>query len=134
MSILQTKGYLLYADDDDDDRLLLENVIENIAPDITVKTVIDGYSTLEFLKKKTPPLPSLLVLDMNMPGLSGLDVIERIKENEKYKNLQIIVFSTSSNQGDIKECYDHGIDFFTKPHDIAEFERIVLRMLEYCSY
>lgn len=132
MSDFGTKKYLLYADDDDDDRFLLVNIFETIAPNVAIKTVIDGYSTLDFLQNMTPPLPSLLILDMNMPGLSGIDVIERIRDKEKYKNLPIVIFTTSSRQEDLLKCIDHGVDFLTKPHDITEFERTAVRMLKYC--
>lgn len=127
------KDFLLYADDDADDRMLLVDTFGNIAPGMAVKTVPDGYATLEFLQKQTPPLPRLLILDLNMPGMNGKEVIERLKRNEHYRTLPIVVFTTSANPSDKEECARFGVDLITKPLDLKELEITASRLLQYCQ-
>lgn len=126
-------NFLLYADDDADDRLLLTETFSHIAPGIDVITVPSGYATLEFLQNQTPPLPCLLILDLNMPGMNGKEVIEQLKKDEHYQKLPIVVFTTSANPSDREECARYGVDLITKPLDLKDLEQTVFQMLQYCK-
>lgn len=125
--------YLLYADDDADDRMLLVDAIGSIAPHYEVKTVPDGYATLKYLKDQTPPYPCLLIVDLNMPGINGKEIIRRLKQDLNYTMFPIVAFTTSANPSDKEECARFGVDLITKPLDMDALEHAAAKLLEYCQ-
>lgn len=126
-------NFLLYADDDADDRMLLVETFYSIAPEVEVKTVSDGYATLEFLQTQTPPLPRLLILDLNMPGMNGKEVIEHLRADEFLNKIPIVVFTTSASASDREACARYGVDLITKPLDLRDLELAASRLLKYCA-
>ncbi|RYG39313.1 MAG: response regulator [Chitinophagaceae bacterium] len=123
---------VLYADDDADDRLLLSDAFERLTNEYVIELLHDGIAVIDYLNEKTPPMPCLLILDLNMPGLSGTEVMERLKGHEHYRNLNIVVFTTSSSPSDREACTALGVDMITKPSDLKEFEATAKRLLTYC--
>jgi CheY-like chemotaxis protein len=70
---------------------------------------------------------SYVLLDLNMPRVSGYDVLTILSESEEWKNLIVIVFSSSSNSNDISKCYELGAKaYVAKPLDLAELDRTIL--------
>lgn len=125
-------NFLLYADDDADDRMLLAETFFSIAPEINVKTLPNGYATIEFLQKQTPPLPCLVILDLNMPGMNGKEVIQHLKKDDHFKKLPIVVFTTSTNPADREECARFGVDLINKPLNLKDLEHTAFHLLQYC--
>ncbi len=65
---------------------------------------------------KTPPLPSLILLDLNLPGLDGRGVLHKIKGDSALHTIPIIVFTTSRDEKDVDFCYEHGANgYIQKP-------------------
>lgn len=126
------KKVVLYADDDPDDRLLLADSLLAVAPDFRVETVADGFSALTFLQKQ-PELPCLLILDLNMPGMSGKELMRNLKAEKRFERLPIVVFTTSSHPADKQECANYGVEMFTKPLDLKEYERTANVLISYCK-
>jgi CheY-like chemotaxis protein len=126
------KRVVLYADDDQDDHMLLEDSFRTVAPEVELKSVADGHKALDYLKACKEALPCLLILDVNMPGLSGKEVLKRIKIERQYDSLPIVMFTTSANPGDRDELARYGVDMITKPTNLAEFEQTVQQLLAYC--
>ena len=129
---LEKKNVVVYADDDADDRLLLADAFQQVSTDHSVELLTDGFAVLDFLQQKTPPMPCLLILDLNMPGLSGKEVMEKLKTDPRYHKLPMVVFTTSSSPTDREACSMFGVDMITKPSDLREFEQTALRLLNYC--
>lgn len=132
METLKRKNVVIYADDDADDRLLLADAFEQVTSDHSLELLNDGTAVIEFLEEKTPPMPCLVILDLNMPGLSGTEVMERLKTDPRYEDLRMVVFTTSSSVVDRELCSMHGVDMITKPGDLKEFEAAALQLLNYC--
>lgn len=107
----------LLVDDDPDDIMLLKDAIHSINEKIRFAEALDGREALKFLKSATQKneLPSLVVLDINMPVLNGREVIAMIKEQQELQELPLVVFSTSSYPGDVSYCNTHGVELITKP-------------------
>lgn len=123
---------VLYADDDADDRMLLSDTFQTVAPHINFETVADGYEVLSFLQANDSKLPCLLILDLNMPGMSGKEVMHNLRDNLNYQKLPIVIFTTSSNPVDKDWCDLNGIEMITKPMDFNDFEKTASRLLSYC--
>lgn len=126
------KPVVLYADDDADDRMLLADSFGNVAPEVKLEAVSDGYKALNFLETCGSELPRLLILDMNMPGLSGKEVLKQMRHERRFDTVPVVIFTTSSSPADKDEMSKYGVDMLTKPTSLAEFETTVNQLLAYC--
>ena len=117
---------VLLADDDQDDRELFSEALASLDADIAYEGAEDGKEALEKLQTKATR-PSIIFLDINMPVMSGWDVLKQLKSNEQYGDIPVIVYSTSSGQREKKTAFDLGaLCFVTKPDDI----KLIRGMLE----
>jgi CheY-like chemotaxis protein len=118
------------VDDDPDDRqIILDACLENNAP-IDYVFVENGSELLEVLNRPGIIFPSLILLDLNMPGLPGIQVLKRIKENTKTAHIPVIIFTTSVLPSDKSHAYDEGANcFITKPESFTELMQITHSIL-----
>lgn len=71
-------------------------------------------------------MPNLILLDINMPRLNGLEVLDFIKKDEQLKKIPVIMLTTSSSDSDISACYEKSANcFITKPLDFGKFLNVV---------
>lgn len=90
----------------------------------------NGAGAIEYLlgladKNQTGKMPSLILLDLNMPGMDGREVLMAIKNNQALKHIPVIILSTSENQSDIEFSYEHGAEkFFRKPTFLDDFAEV----------
>jgi CheY-like chemotaxis protein len=85
--------------------------------------VSNGNSALDFLYRRPPfelaPRPRLIMLDLNMPGLSGCEVLHQIKTDCALRSIPVIILSTSEHPDDIESCYtEHANAYVHKPQDL----------------
>lgn len=125
---------VLYVDDDNDDRELLSEVMQNVAPSLKMIFAMNGLEALEVLnqQKETRSLPALIVLDLNMPYLSGRETFERIKCDPQLKAIPLVIFSSGENPSDKSLFSNEGIPCFTKPVKISAMEGIASQMAGLC--
>jgi CheY-like chemotaxis protein len=121
------RPYILVADDDPDDREMLVERFLRLHPAAGVEQMANGYQVLDFLRKcPEEELPELLVVDYKMPGMTGAEVLDILREDERYRNLPKIVWSTSNNQEYIDRAMKSGADkYFAKPQDMRTFDTMV---------
>ena len=115
---------LLIEDDEDHAELITSALKEDNAKD--VKTVIilkkDGQEAINYFQHETMPQVSLVILDLNLPKVDGMEVLKFVKNNSRYCSIPIIVLSTSSNQETIDEAYRNGANgYFIKPDTYEDF-------------
>jgi DNA-binding response OmpR family regulator len=122
--------YVVYVDDDPDDRLIMEDAFLNI-PDYELEVFPNGNKLLDFLKGEKERLPSLIILDVNMPFLSGIDVLRLLKSDEAYQSVPVVMFSTSTSPIDKQQCKDHGADLVVKPLSYKEALATCRNLLAY---
>jgi len=109
---------IFYVEDDPDYAFILETAIKEVKEELTVGIVEDGMLALTKLQALADSKykPKLILLDLNLPGLSGLDVLKRIKEMPFLKYIPVILFSTSDDPKDVKDSYEYGANaYVTKP-------------------
>ncbi len=125
--------YIMYVDDDEDDRELLEETFQNFS-EYKLQTFPNGYDLLEELEnKKVRKKPCLILLDINMPKLSGIEVLSILKTNESYKDIPVIMFTTGAipyNQKKIKELDTMVVG---KPIHFSGYKEITKSLLSYCA-
>lgn len=129
---------VLLVEDSEDDVELTLRAFGRYDPDRKIVVVRDGEEALECLLGEgryadgEAVLPSLILLDLNLPKLSGLDVLKRIRSIEETRLLPVVVLSTSADQGDLQNCYDYGANsYIRKPVDYKDFEDLVSRVCRY---
>jgi two-component response regulator ARR-A family len=131
--MLQTKPYVLVAEDDNDDVDFFTSAFLATCPEIYVKHIADGASVLEFLSAcPEDELPSLILLDYKMPLASAADVLRFLHGKEHFASMTKAVWSTSGRTTEIEECRALGAhDFFVKPASQEEWEELVSRLSQY---
>jgi CheY-like chemotaxis protein len=127
------KPLIVYVDDDEEDRSLLSDAISMAAPEYDITTIEDGYTALEFLHASKDDLPCLVIVDLNMPGMNGKELIASIRKNEAFDSLPIVAFTTSSSYLDKTECARYGVDMITKPITFTELKETVKQLTSYCK-
>jgi CheY-like chemotaxis protein len=127
---------ILYIDDDPDDREILSSAVKEMNCDVNVIEVENGIKALDYLNrvKKSGHLPCLILLDLNMPMLDGKETLVRIRQDNSFEKVPVIVYTSSNNPND-KIFFDkQGVLLITKPPNILFLRKIVERLLNYCVH
>lgn len=120
------KKIFLLADDDVDDKELFQDALNEIDPSIDCYLANDGKEALEILRDSSKIPPHIIFLDINMPGMDGWECLSILKSSSKYKDIPVIMYSTSSHRRDIDNALDNGaLCFFTKPNEYSELKNIL---------
>lgn len=127
------------AEDDPDDRMMLEEAIEEHALHNDVYFTRDGQELLELLERRgdyahleDEPLPGIILLDLNMPRMSGMEVIRFLKNHERFRSIPIVVLTTSRSEADVLESYHLGINsYIPKPVTFRDLLRVIRKIKEY---
>lgn len=118
-----TRLPVLYVEDNSANFTLCARVLE-----VTGRYAVERAETAELALERlsSGPLPAVLLLDLDLPGLSGLDLAEQLRADERYDQLPIIVVTASVMHRERRRAIEAGADAFVeKPFDIAELRRIV---------
>ncbi len=123
-------GYILMVEDDLDDQYLMRQAIRGCSIAVQMDCVADGHHVLEYLKEKfaseTELLPKLILLDLNMPSLNGKVTLQKIKSDQQFKHIPVVIFTTSNSQEDIRDCYDLGANsYIVKPLGYPELRETI---------
>lgn len=124
---LSGKQYKIFVVDDDD---LVNSLLEQSfkKEGHQIMTFIRGEQALEKLKTEKP---DLIILDINMPGMNGIEVLEKLKSDEKYKNIPVIMLTKKSDNEDILSGFASGaIDYITKPFKVEDLVMRAMKILE----
>ena len=124
MMLKEIKSVFL-ADDDKDDCFLFEEAFTEIGFSTQLTMVHDGEQLMQLLYEK-PTLPNILFLDLNMPRKNGFKCLEEIKQDEKLKQLVVIIFSTSFQEDVANQLYENGAQYFLhKPADFDDLKKLI---------
>ena len=126
---------ILIAEDDDDDKEFLRLAFKKAATTQSIQMASNGLEVLDYLRRLSDKeLPCLIVLDLNMPVLDGLQTLEALNEKPDFQNIPIVIFTTSSSDEDRERCLSKGAsDYFVKPDNMTEIVKTVETMLQYCN-
>ena|SRR5437773_2120182 len=121
---------ILLVEDNEGDIVLTLEAFKEMKVKNTVTVMKDGVEAIDFLKERSKAdgqtMPDLILLDINMPKLNGIEVLEFIKKDEKFRKIPVVMLTTSSSQADIQACYDKYANcFITKPLDFGRFMDVV---------
>ncbi|MFY7811032.1 MAG: response regulator [Flavobacterium sp.] len=122
---------ILLIEDDVIEIMKFNRVIKTLNLNHKIKEVNNGEEALEVLNKKID-LPDLILLDLNMPKLNGIDFLKILKNDEVLKYIPTVILSTSSNLVDVKQCYEIGIaGYIIKPLKYEDYKDKIFKLINY---
>jgi CheY-like chemotaxis protein len=120
---------VLYADDDADDKLWVTEACQALNSSLQIEFLANGRDVLNYLSAAPSGLPMLIVLDLNMPELDGRQTLRKLKGDEQYKKIPVIIVTTSSNKVDREICQRLGAELYLiKPDTHSEWQNIIRQM------
>ncbi len=131
---LEKNNLILYADDDTDDRSWVSEACKILNCSLNINFVENGRQVIDYLKSQVTRLPSLIVLDLNMPEMDGRQTLQYLKSNPYYKEIPVAIVSTSGNKIDKEVCKRLGASLYiTKPNVHAEWQSIIRQLEPFVS-
>lgn len=113
---------LLVVDDSPDDVELLRIALDDHHIANNVDVVCDGVEAIEWLGDESHPLPAVVLLDLNLPRLGGIEVLRRIRADARTAHLPVVVLTSSREERDLIESYELGVNSYVrKPVQFGEF-------------
>jgi DNA-binding response OmpR family regulator len=128
---------LLLAEDNLPDALLVREAIRMEDLPLDVHVAPDGERAIEFLTKaeldSDAPRPDLMLLDLNLPKIDGFDVLRKIRASETYRDLPVMIISSSDSPSDRSEGGRLGAGYFRKPPNYEEFLKIGIALRRFLT-
>lgn len=125
MNITKTEVKILLVEDNEGDIILTKEALKEGRIKNQVWVAMDGQEALDMLNTAAS-LPDLILLDINLPKISGLEVLGAIKKDDRLKMIPVIMLSTSETENDILNSYaNHASCFIIKPVDYNRFMDVV---------
>ncbi|AOW17347.1 response regulator [Polaribacter vadi] len=117
---------VVLADDDEDDRLFFSEAFDELKINTKVSTFNDGVYLMDYFNSEDAILPQVLFLDLNMPRKSGLDCLKELRADEKFKDVAIAIYSTSSSEEDVENTFVLGANIYIKkPSDFKSLKKVL---------
>ena len=127
---------ILMVEDEAGDIFLAEQALKDATVSNHLNIVRDGEAALRFLHRddeyENAPRPELILLDLNLPRVSGREVLSEIKNDSSLSEIPVVVLTTSDYEQDIAQCYRmHANCYITKPTDFEQFRAVVRSIDEF---
>ncbi len=131
------KNYLMLVEDNEAHAELAVCALEETGNSIIVMK--DGREAVNYLKHQgewtndlNAPMPSLILLDLKMPNMNGMQVLKEVKSDDKLKSIPVVMLTSSGLESDMKECYELGANsYIVKPVTYSDFVKTVKEIPEY---
>jgi CheY-like chemotaxis protein len=130
---------LLVVEDSNEDFMVLQRLIKRMEVPNPVYRCLDGDEVLDLLNQQELnkeiqdiSRPCAILLDLNLPGTDGREILQQLKNDNIFKEIPVVIFTTSSNPKDIEYCYQKGANgYLIKPMDLGELQKTVQAFVEY---
>ncbi len=128
---------LVMVDDDEDDCFLVEAALYEAYLKCDFRCVQDGPEMLDYLNRRgryqdpeSAPRPDLILLDLNLPGMNGRVVLQKLKSDERFRTIPIIILTTSNMEEDVDFCYNMGANTYIVKETSFSGLRSILKILK----
>ena len=124
---------IIMIEDDEGHARLIEKNIRRAGIANAIRHFLDGTTALDYLFNAPdgPALngPALILLDLNLPDMSGIDILAKIKSDDRLKRTPVVVLTTTDDKQEIQRCYDLGANvYITKPVNYESFARAIQQL------
>jgi len=121
---------ILLVEDNEGDIILTTEAFKDMRLENNLSIVKDGEEALRFLKKEDPygsaPRPQLILLDINLLGIDGKQLLDIIKKDDELKDIPVVMLTCSEDDLDISDCYDKHVNWYiTKPIDYDKYNKVM---------
>lgn len=139
VTMIEQPPLLLVIEDSNEDFEAFQRYVRRSPLTIPLYHCVDGDDALAFLDRtgrysdpQSAPRPGLILLDLNLPGTDGREVLRKIKQDEILKVIPVVVFTTSNNPKDIEACYRQGVNsYIVKPIDFNRLKHSIQILIDY---
>lgn len=114
--------FIFLVEDNPDDELLTLRALRTIERHCDIRTAHDGAEATAFFDNEENPIPALVLLDLKLPKLNGIEVLQRIRANPRHAHVPVVVLTSSNERIDVNQCYDLGANsYIQKPVEFESF-------------
>jgi CheY-like chemotaxis protein len=131
-------GHVIYIEDEPNDAFFRERAFRQCAPEVDLKIFPDAQEAIRYftddfeLERGRDLKPSLVLLDINLPGRSGLDVLQEIRSKPGFLRLPVIMYTSSNQPVDVAEAYRRGCSaYLVKPRSPEKLREVVNAVSEF---
>ena len=122
--------HILLVEDNEGDIILTTEAFKDMQLENKISVVRDGEEALCFLRKQDSysdaATPQLILIDINLPGMDGKELLEMIKKDPELKEIPVVMLTSSAADADISECYDKHVNWYiTKPIDYDKYTKVM---------
>jgi two-component system, chemotaxis family, response regulator Rcp1 len=122
--------HILLVEDNEGDIILTTEAFKDMQLENKISIVRDGEEALQFLRKQDSyadaTTPQLILMDINLPGMDGKELLEVIKKDPELKEIPVVMLTSSAADADISECYDKHVNWYiTKPIDYDKYTKVM---------
>jgi len=116
---------ILYVEDNPDAVTFFNRIVHKLG-DYHFKTTEDGISAIKMLEDEKEFEPQMILLDINLPGMNGFEILKYVRNNTSYKHIPVIMFTSSDDDNDIKKSYEFGANaYLIKPNSLSSMKEIL---------
>ena len=129
---MQTSKPILLVEDDTVDAMTVKRALKDLGVTTPLVLLTDGEDALRYLRNDSNEKPSLILLDLNMPRMDGIEFLKIVKSDQSLRPIPVIVLTTSKNAHDILESFELSVaGYMVKPVDYSQFVRIIETVTRY---
>lgn len=127
---MRSANNILIVEDSAGDRMLMARKLKRLSADCNILEVESGEMALKYLAQIRSeyelPMPDIILLDLNMPGMNGLEVLRRLKADQLLKLIPVVMFTSSQLQQDIIKCYrEQANAYVVKPVNFEDYDQAI---------
>ncbi|HVV01135.1 MAG TPA: response regulator [Verrucomicrobiae bacterium] len=132
-----SKTCILVVEDDPNDALLLERSLQKVRGDVPIRKVSHGLEAQAYLRgdgdfanRNLHPMPSLVLLDLKMPMMNGMELLDWLQHSAEFSSLPVVVLSGSAREEDMSEARRlRAVEYIVKPFDFEEWKAVAMRLI-----
>lgn len=121
---------IFLADDDEDDCMLFEDALKEVNGEADLTVINNGEELMKALNKRVLAGPQIIFLDLNMPRKNGFECLQEIRKSQKFKDIRVVILSTSSQAGSVNKAFEEGADLYVcKPGTFQLLKKTIGKVL-----
>lgn len=129
---------IFIVEDNPEDYQVIERSLKKAEVNNAIRHFESGEEIMQFISQPRALMPSLILLDLNLPGPDGREILRALKSDPTLKKIPVIIFSSSAHEKDISDCYQIGANcYIEKPISYKEYLEIIIRLRDFwltCKY